>query len=66
MPPDLDLAEYWSYKPGTPPWFIRAAQANLWRTGRDEVKDDCSGTDGSEKERVETDGVAVKIREVVE
>lgn len=34
-PPDLDNAEYWTYKPGGthPPWFIRAAQGRLWTKG---------------------------------
>jgi AGZA family xanthine/uracil permease-like MFS transporter len=38
-PPDFDNAEYWTINPqgGTPPWFIRAAQGELWRKGREGV-----------------------------
>jgi AGZA family xanthine/uracil permease-like MFS transporter len=37
-PPDADAAEYWTYKPGTnnPPWFIRAAHGQLWKSGKRE------------------------------
>ena len=39
LPPDFDNAEYWTINPqgGTPPWFIRAAQGELWRKGREGV-----------------------------
>jgi AGZA family xanthine/uracil permease-like MFS transporter len=31
QPPDADLKEYWTYKPGGQlPWFIRTAQGKLW------------------------------------
>ncbi|KAE8440644.1 hypothetical protein EG329_006996 [Mollisiaceae sp. DMI_Dod_QoI] len=35
-PPDADLKEYWTYKPGGAgqlPWFVRAAQGNMWWRG---------------------------------
>jgi AGZA family xanthine/uracil permease-like MFS transporter len=40
QPPDADMAEYWTYKPSDehPPWFIRAAKGELWRS-RDSVEE---------------------------
>jgi AGZA family xanthine/uracil permease-like MFS transporter len=61
QPPDADTGEYGTYKPGAkkPPWFIRAAQGRLWRSGRrgdDSADDDqksLSGrTENSEKELI--------------
>jgi AGZA family xanthine/uracil permease-like MFS transporter len=64
QPPDADLAEYWTYKPGgNPPWFIKAAQGKLWRRGRFSDMDAHSvgeGTEASEKELVE--GTAMRVR----
>jgi adenine/guanine/hypoxanthine permease len=58
QPPDADAAEYWTYKPSGshPPWFIRAAQGRLWRTGQKddevEVRSVDAATQASEKELV--------------
>ena len=63
-PPDADVAEYWTYRPGgNPPWFIKAAQGKLWRNGKFTNMDNQSlagGTEASEKELVE--GVATRVR----
>jgi AGZA family xanthine/uracil permease-like MFS transporter len=65
QPPDADLAEYWTYKPGgNPPWFIKAAKGQLWGIGRFGSMDrDCQsvaeGTEASEKELVE--GAAMRV-----
>jgi AGZA family xanthine/uracil permease-like MFS transporter len=73
QPPDADAAEYWTYKPGGGhlPWFVRAAQGNLWRTGKfDDVDvDEMSvghGTNNSEKELVEGSGGRFMVMEVME
>ena len=64
-PPDADMAEYWTYKPGgNPPWFLRAAQGTLWTMGRFASVDEdgqsvAAGTEASEKELVE--GVAMRV-----
>jgi len=58
QPPDADAAEYWTYKPSGShsPWFIRAAQGKLWRTGSNEDPIEVRSIDGatpaSEKELV--------------
>ncbi|EKD20853.1 uncharacterized protein L3040_000957 [Drepanopeziza brunnea f. sp. 'multigermtubi'] len=61
QPPDADAAEYWTYKVGGshPPWFIRLAQGELWRTDsfeHIETRSVCAGTVASEKELVEGEG----------
>ncbi len=62
------MAEYGTYKPGAnnPPWFIRAAQGKLWRTGQVDEIDERSlsnGTEASEKELVDVNGKAVGPRQ---
>ncbi|PMD20468.1 xanthine/uracil permease family protein-like protein [Hyaloscypha hepaticicola] len=67
-PPDADMAEYWTYKPGgSPPWFLRAAQGKLWTQGRFASVDGdgqsvAAGTEASEKELVE--GVAMRVTNI--
>ncbi len=66
-PPDADMGEYWTYKIGSAPWFLRAVQMQKWRSGGHAVfvdedvgevesrdADGHVGSDGaSEKELVE-------------
>jgi AGZA family xanthine/uracil permease-like MFS transporter len=70
QPPDADLAEYWTYKPGgNPPWFIKAAQGKLWNKGKFYSMDGQSvagGTEASEKELVEGAAMRVPTRETHE
>ncbi|KAE9379611.1 xanthine/uracil permease family protein-like protein [Stipitochalara longipes BDJ] len=70
QPPDADLAEYWTYKPGgNPPWFIKAAQGKLWRSGKFTSMDNHSvagGTEASEKELVEGAAMRVTTRDTNE
>jgi AGZA family xanthine/uracil permease-like MFS transporter len=67
QPPDADLAEYWTYKPGgSPPWFIKAAQGRLWNKSKFPNMDGQSvagGTEASEKESVESSAVRVTTRD---
>ncbi|KAH8656059.1 xanthine/uracil permease family protein-like protein [Tricladium varicosporioides] len=71
-PPDNEQAEYWTWKlsEGQAPWFIRAAQGKLWRTGKDDGDEGAlresgdgesirDGTMGSEKEGVEMGSIKV-------
>ncbi|KUJ21432.1 xanthine/uracil permease family protein-like protein [Mollisia scopiformis] len=61
QPPDADLKEYWTYKPGLSqslPWFVRVVEQRRWFTGRDgvyvEAEEGREGSLGaSEKELVE-------------
>jgi len=70
IPIDFDKAEYWSYKPGgtNPPWFIRAAQGKLWRSGSFKHIDSRSVGEvteaASEKELGEGEGPSVRTQEV--
>jgi AGZA family xanthine/uracil permease-like MFS transporter len=69
QPPDADLAEYWTYKPGgNPPWFVKVAKGQLWGSGRFGCMErDCQsvaeGTDASEKELVEGTAMRVTTRD---
>ncbi|KAG4421523.1 hypothetical protein IFR04_005362 [Cadophora malorum] len=65
QPPDADAAEYWTYKPDStnPPWFIRAAQGKLWKTGsfeNIETRSIDQGTIASEKELVGNSAMRVE------
>jgi AGZA family xanthine/uracil permease-like MFS transporter len=67
QPPDADAAEYWTYKPNStnPPWFVRAAQGKLWKTGsfeNIETRSVGQGTIASEKELVESCATRVESR----
>lgn len=70
QPPDADLAEYWTYKPGgNQPWFIKVTQGKLWNKGRFNNMDGQSvagGTEASEKELVEGAAMRVTTRDMHE
>jgi len=75
VPPDADLAEYWTYKPhgGHLPWFIRLTQRNirLWNNEHEEIQSRNREQDADEESVKEVmpylkgDSVPMKSKDMV-